>query len=571
MSSLHETAYPRLKSEITEKELQESYTPSDAEQRWARPAKTPVARLGLLLHLKLFQRLGYFLSLAAVPREIVEHVGHQCQFRKLPTQTQLLQYERSGAKHRNQKQIRTYLGIRPLASNDNTWLYDVALGAAETKEMLADIVNVMLEELVRHRFELPGFTVLKRTARRARNEVNEYCFSAITSQLTGEAKQKIDELLSPSGQIYSAWHILKREPKRPGNKEVRSYLQHVHWLQGLGQEMPTVKLPIVKHRQLALEARALNAAEMAELKHNKRYALAVILIHSQHSKALDDVAELHIRMVRAMESHAQTALQQYLLDHQKHVDRLIETFKDVLTAYEQDTSQQRRLASIEEVIGENSSALIDRCNEHMAYAGNNYYPFMLAPYRQKRALLFNCLTILDLKSTSNDTTSNALLTLFRSLQTSRTEYIKIAAANDTMGEPFDADWMPEKWRKLVLVKSEHSGDHDLLHRKYLELWILIHVKQELASGDLHIPHSAQFDDYREQLIDDETLDAELEEYGQQVELPLSEPKAFCVHLKELLTEASRRVDDGFRKTCMRTSKMGGWCYAGSRLNLSRTN
>ncbi|TNB81399.1 DUF4158 domain-containing protein [Pseudomonas sp. Fig-3] len=75
MSSLHETAYPRLKSEITEKELQESYTPSDAEQRWARPAKTPVARLGLLLHLKLFQRLGYFLSLAAVPREIVEHVG----------------------------------------------------------------------------------------------------------------------------------------------------------------------------------------------------------------------------------------------------------------------------------------------------------------------------------------------------------------------------------------------------------------------------------------------------------------------------------------------------------------
>ncbi|WP_313105422.1 DUF4158 domain-containing protein [Stutzerimonas nitrititolerans] len=349
MSSLHETAYPRLKSEITEKELQESYTPSDAEQRWARPAKTPVARLGLLLHLKLFQRLGYFLSLAAVPREIVEHVGHQCQFRKLPTQTQLLQYERSGAKHRNQKQIRTYLGIRPLASNDNTWLYDVALGAAETKEMLADIVNVMLEELVRHRFELPGFTVLKRTARRARNEVNEYCFSAITSQLTGEAKQKIDELLSPSGQIYSAWHILKREPKRPGNKKVRSYLQHVHWLQGLGQEMPTVKLPIVKHRQLALEARALNAAEMAELKHNKRYALAVILIHSQHSKALDDVAELHIRMVRAMESHAQTALQQYLLDHQKHVDRLIETFKDVLTAYEQDTSQQRRLASIEEV------------------------------------------------------------------------------------------------------------------------------------------------------------------------------------------------------------------------------
>ena len=79
------------------------------------------------------------------------------------------------------------------------------------------------------------------------------------------------------------------------------------------------------------------------------------------------------------------------------------------------------------------------------------------------------------------------------------------------------------------------------------MWILIHIKQELSSGDLHIPHSAQFDDYREQLIDDETLDAELEEYAQQVELPLSEPKAFCVHLKDLLTEASRRVDERFPK------------------------
>ncbi|MDF5375974.1 Tn3 family transposase [Vibrio parahaemolyticus] len=545
MSSLHETAYPRLKSEITEKDLVESYTPSNAEQAWAQAVRTPVARFGLLLHLKLFQRLGYFLPIMSVPREIIEHLGRHGQFRKLPTQKQLRDYDQSGAKHRHQKLIRAYLGVSPSAGTDKKWLYGIALRAAETKEMLADIINVMLEELVRNRFELPGFTVLKRSARRARNQVNESCFTSITSQLNAEARIKIDELLSPNGQTYSAWHILKREPKRPGNKEVRSYLQHVHWLQDLGDEMPTVKLPIVKHRQLALEARALNATEMADLKPNKRYALAVILIRSQHSKALDDVAELLIRMIRSMESHAQTALQQYLLDHQKHIDRLIETFKDVLTAYEQKSSQQQRLASIEEIIGENSGALIDRCNEHMAYAGNNYYPFMLAPYRQKRALLFNCLTILDLKSTSNDATSNALLTLFRSVQSSRSEYIKIEAAGDTMGGIFEPGWIPEKWRKLVLVKSERAGDYDLLHRKYLELWILIHIKQELSSGDLHIPHSAQFDDYREQLIDDEKLDAELEEYGQQVELPLSEPKAFCTHLKDLLTETSRQVDERF--------------------------
>lgn len=94
--------------------------------------------------------------------------------------------------------------------------------------MLADLINVMLEELAHHHYELPGFTVLKRIARAARNKVNEECFCEIGLNLSLEARQKIDELLNPSDGTYSAWNILKREPKKPGNKEVRSYLQHVH-------------------------------------------------------------------------------------------------------------------------------------------------------------------------------------------------------------------------------------------------------------------------------------------------------------------------------------------------------
>jgi len=476
MSSLHETAYPRLKSDITDNELEECYTPTSTELAWVQPIKRTVPRIGMLLHLKLFQRLGYFIPLASIPRRIIEHLVKHGGFRQTPTIKQLSEYERSGTKARHQKLIRDHLDVKQLTTSDNQWLQQVAVNAADTKEMLSDIINVMLEELVRHCFELSGYTVLKRIARQARNQVNERCFKSITSQLTTDAKQKIDELLAPQRETYSAWHILKREPKKPGNKEVRSYLQHVHWLQTLGDVMPEVRLPIIKHRQFALEARALDAKEMARLKANKRYALAVILICSQHSKALDDVADLLTKMVRSMESLAQTALQKHLLEHQKHVDQLIVTFKDVLTAYEQDESRVQRLSSIDNIIGEDSSALIDRCNEHIAYAGNNYFPFMMAPYRQKRALLFNCLTILDLQSTSNDTTSDGLLKLIRPLQSSRIEYLSIASANETMGQAFDPTWMPEKWRKLVMVKSEKTKQFDLLHRKYLELWILVHLK-----------------------------------------------------------------------------------------------
>lgn len=546
MSSIHESAYPRLKSDITEKELLNYYSPLPQEQKLKDIPKRPVLKAGFLLHLKLFQRLGYFISLKTVPESIIKHVITQCHFNRPPTRQQLIEYDKSGTKTRHQIIIRQYLKVKPFKASNQAWLKTVALEAATTKDMLSDIINVMLEELVRHCFELPGFTVMKRIAQQARNTINHNCFTSITIQLTQEAKQHIDELLTPiNDDAYSTWHRLKREPKKPGNKEVRSYLQHVDWLQKLGETLPSIKLPIVKHRQFILEARALNAQEMRDLKKIKRYALAVILIRSQHSKALDDVADLLMRMVRSMESKAQSALQQYLLEHQKQIDTLIFTFKNVLTAYEQGESREDQLASIDTIIGDSSSDLIDRCNQHIAYAGNNYFPFMLAPYRQKRALLYNCLTILALESTSNDSTTMSLLTLFRSLRSSRVEYLSFDDANNIMKQPFDPIWLSEKWRKLIMIKSSDSSTFDQLHRKYLELWILIRIKQELSSGDLFIPNSALFDDYREQLINDEELDEELSDYSEQVELPLTDSHAFSAHLKAKLTEVSREVDARF--------------------------
>ncbi|WP_019603372.1 Tn3 family transposase [Teredinibacter turnerae] len=521
MSSLHETAYPRLRSTITEKELKEYYTPTPEELKLIALEKKPILRFGLILNLKLLQRLGYFVPLASSPPTIMAHVLDAIGIKRPITRKQLKDYDRSGSRSRQQQQLREYLGIKPFGLTDQPWLAQIAENASETKEMLADIINVMLEELTHHHYELPGFTVLKRIARAARNKVNEGCFREICQKLTPEARQKIDELLNPSDSAYSAWNILKREPKKPGNKEVRSYLQHVHWLQTLGETLPEVDVPVVKYRQFALEAHALTAPEMARLKVNKRYALAVILIRQQHSKALDDVANLYIKMLRSMEAGAQAALNKYILEHQKQIDALIAKFRDVLIAYDQDSEQLTKLQSIGTVLGDDASALSDRCNQHIAYAGNNYYPFMLGNYRQKRALLFNCLDILDLQSTSSDTSSTSLLILLKSLRSTRSEFITEETLNQHLPEPFDTSSFTEKWRKLILSNTKNDAGETgrLFHRKYLERWLLLHIKHELSSGDLFIPFSAEFDDYREQLVDDETLDEELDEYSEQVDEP----------------------------------------------------
>ena len=73
--SLQDTAYPRLKTTVTADELQQVWTPTDAEHRWVRShARGPVAQFGLLASLKIFQRLGYFLPLVDLPKPIWDHL-----------------------------------------------------------------------------------------------------------------------------------------------------------------------------------------------------------------------------------------------------------------------------------------------------------------------------------------------------------------------------------------------------------------------------------------------------------------------------------------------------------------
>jgi dynactin complex subunit len=139
----------------------------------------------------------------------------------------------------------------------------------------------------------------------AREKIHDIHFAGISDQLDDKVKVLIDSLFKvTSGETSSTWNTLKREPKKPTNKETRSYLQHIHRIQLLVDQLPKPDIPVPKLKQYRYIARSLNAAEMAELKPQKRYALAVIYIRSQLSQALDDAADLFLRMLQKLENQA---------------------------------------------------------------------------------------------------------------------------------------------------------------------------------------------------------------------------------------------------------------------------
>jgi hypothetical protein len=185
MATLHETAYPRLKPDPTAKELEEIYTPTAAEIAFAKQLTTqPGPQLAVLIHLKLFQRLGYFTLLADVPERIRKHIAKAARLGRVLDTDQLERYDASGSQRRHMPQLRQFIGVRPLDKSGLAWLDTVATGAAQTKHTIPDIVNVLLEELVHHRYELPGFRTLELAAIGARERVNLGYYRSISHALT---------------------------------------------------------------------------------------------------------------------------------------------------------------------------------------------------------------------------------------------------------------------------------------------------------------------------------------------------------------------------------------------------
>lgn len=195
MSGANETAYPQLAGEITENELISSFTLTTDEKRFLAGAYSRTATQMLLaIQLKVLQRLGYFIALTDVPETIVRHICKTYRANVFSKVT-LEKYDQSGSKSIHQRALRTFSGIRVLDEAGRIWLDNEAKNAAHTKQELPDIINILLEELVHHRYELPGFVTLSRLASRARSHVNDKLYRKVASVLSEDQRMRIDQMI----------------------------------------------------------------------------------------------------------------------------------------------------------------------------------------------------------------------------------------------------------------------------------------------------------------------------------------------------------------------------------------
>jgi hypothetical protein len=282
LPTIQETAYPRLKSHVSVRDLAVIYTPNVDELALAKQVtRGAVAQLGFLVLLKIFQRLGYFVPISQVPSAIIEHIASVAQIQ--PAITELAGYDSSGTRKRHLQIIRQTLHINCYDKDARHILMLAMSQAARTKEELADLINVGIEELVRKKYELPAFDTLVRGARHARTILYRQFYQQADAKLSTEEKKRIETLfIAEPESRFTPWNTLKQEPDSPTLTNLKVWLDRKAWLAQYHIEQQVLAdIPDVKIQHFAAEARTLDAARMLEIEPKKRLTLAVSLLKVQ--------------------------------------------------------------------------------------------------------------------------------------------------------------------------------------------------------------------------------------------------------------------------------------------------
>jgi len=352
MPSLQDTAYPRLKHNVTDKELATIYTPTLEELNLAaQTTKGSSAKLGFLVLLKTFQRLGYSVPLASVPATITRHIAASAQV--AAASTDLAGYDRSGSRIRHLAVIRDYLQLQPFSDRAQQVTVAAMETAAMTKHDLVDLINIALEVLVQQRFELSAFSRLLRLAHKARNAITTQCHQTLTQSLSDTERRQIDSLFQAEAETGTTpWHEIKRDPGKPTITHLKKLVERLRWLATLQLGTTALKqLPEVKRKHFAAEAKTLDAPYMKQMSALKRYTLAVALLAAQYAQTLDDLADMFIRQMQQMHSRGKQALAALRQNTQARTDELIATLRAVVVAFQSDGEIAQRFAAIETVLG----------------------------------------------------------------------------------------------------------------------------------------------------------------------------------------------------------------------------
>uniref|UniRef100_UPI0005B76F1F DUF4158 domain-containing protein n=1 Tax=Pseudomonas aeruginosa TaxID=287 RepID=UPI0005B76F1F len=533
MASLERTAYPTLPKTYSKAELQRDFSFSDDEIKWVRSKSKAPFHLNLAVLLKTFQVLRYFPDITDVPDQLVEFIRGELGQRSKVKFAEYKWFQQ----YRHMNAIRARLGVTAFYGSDAIELAERhAKAMSFVLDQRADIINSVIEELIRQDYELPAYSTLNDLAERIHAEAQETIFNLVVTRTPIEVIHKLKELLDTDfGRRQSDFNALKQAPKKPSRKHLEVLIDHLAWLESFG-DLGAIFEGIVdaKIRHFAAQAAASDVAELKDCSLPKRYTLMLALIYRMRVRTRDHLAEMFIRRISTIHKRAKEELEQIQARQRQKLEQLAATLNGVVQILVQEPDDQEAGSLIREYLSPdgNLDRLRETCAEVQATGGNNYLPLIWKHFRSHRSLLFRLSHLLQLEPTTQDRSLVQALELIQDSENLHREWID---------EHVDLSFASERWVKVV---RRPSSEGPPTNRRYLEVCVFSYLASELRSGDMCVQGSESFADYRKQLLPWEECLQRLPVYCEKVGLPANATE-FVASLKSQLEETAQQLDDKF--------------------------
>jgi TnpA family transposase len=418
------------------------------------------------------------------------------------------------------------------------------------KENLADIVNCIIDSLIKSNFELPSFKRLIRLARAARTVTNNNHYQKIVSALSDEQLKLIDALFSEetteNTSDFLSWTMLKLEPKKPTYNNIKDFVHYVNKMIALREKI-NVDIDFITPARLESlrdEAIIADTDDMKAMRLIKRYALAVIFISLKTASAIDTLVQIFITWVKNIESFAKNKLEMYRLEQANQVDGFVLTFYKILLAYKNNEIPKDKIKDIEKVLDGKTDDLIMQCEDYLGLTGENHITWMVKPYNNKRHVLFLLLDNLRIFSSSNDKSIETALAFIKYHRHSHKEWIDIKV--DDAIQP-DFSLLSDAWFKAVTGFKREKNKNTIIkkiHRRYYEISVLTVLAGDLNCSDAYVKDAFIYDDPNKQFITWEEFYAQVNDYCALNNLP-KDKKQFIHARQTLLRETAKKVDDNY--------------------------
>lgn len=499
-----------------------------------------------MILLKCYQYLGRPVRLRTLDENIKKHIAEKLN---IDFTIDLSLYNKKTRK-RHIKIIRKYLEINTDKKARRQSMKTAALNAATTKENLADIVNCVIEDIVKSRFELPTFRKIVRLARASKVVINDHNYRQVDNQLSEVQKNYIDAMLGitkvDNDDTLLSWFMLKQEPRKPTTNNVKEFIIYAKKMKSILQKI-NVDLSFIapaRIEQLRDEAMATDMADMKKIRPLKKYALVTILIYMKAASAIDDMVQIFIKWGKNIEAQAKSKLQTYRLEQATKTDEFILLLYHMLLALKNNEAAQEKIEAIEKYLGKETDEIIEQCEEYLELTGENHIAWMLKPYNNKRHVLFRLLENLTVLSSSTDKSIEKSLEFIMQYRHSHKEWINVGQ-NKSVVQP-DLSLLSDEWFKAVTgLKRGKNLIIKKINRRYYEIAVFTVLIGDLNCGDAYVEDGFIYDDPTKQFITWEEFEKEVDGYCDLVKLP-KEQEEFIDSRKTRLRKTAKKVDDNYQ-------------------------